>query len=109
MTIISPGVCHALELSLLLLAAEVEARGSIAMRLAAPSLGRARRGAKMAADRNVLTNYNQPASEAQGMNLSTRFENNTHGGNTKPPCGGAATGTHTQGHEVQRGSCSRLS
>ena len=109
MTIISPEVSHAGALWLLLLDAKLRQRGSTAMRLAAPSLGRARRGAEMVADRLVLTNIKKPATEAQGMNLSTRFENNSHGRNTKAPCGGAATGTHTQGHEVQRGSCSRLS
>jgi len=108
-TIISPEVSHAGALWLLLLDSELAQRGSTAMRLAAPSLGRARRGAEMAADKHVLRNLKQPATEAQGMNLSTRFKNKTHGRNTKAPCGGAATGTHTQGHEVQRGSCSRLS
>ena len=109
MTIISPEVSHAAALWLLLLEDTLEQKGSTAMRLAAPSLGRARRGAEMAADRLVLSNFKQPATEAQGMNLSTRIKNKTHGRNTKAPCGGAATGTHTQGHEVQRGSCSRLS
>ena len=63
----------------------------------------------MASEREVRGNFKQPATEAQGMNLSTKVKNKTHGLNTKAPCGGAATGTQTQGHEVQRGSCSRLS
>jgi hypothetical protein len=39
----------------------------------------------MAADRPVVRNLKQPATEAQGMNLSTRFKNKTHGRNTKAP------------------------
>ena len=109
MTTICPEVSHDGGPRLLLLEDTLEQRGRTAMRLAAPSLGRARRGAEMAADRHVVRNLKQPATEAQGMNLSTRFKNKTHGRKTKAPCGGAATGTHTQGHEVQRGSCSRLS
>ena len=109
MTTICPEVSHDGGPRLLLLEDTLEQRGSTAMRLAAPSLERARRGAEMAAARDVMWHFKQPATEAQGMNLSTRFKNKTHGRNTKAPCGGAATGTHTQGHEVQRGSCSRLS
>jgi hypothetical protein len=108
-TLISPEVSHAAAAGQPLLEAALGQMGSTAMRLAAPSLGRARRGAEMAADRHVVRNLKQPATEAQGMNLSTRIKNKTHGRNTKAPCGGAATGTHTQGHELQRGSCSRLS
>ena len=108
-TTICPEVSHDGGPRLLLLEGKLEERGSTAMRLAAPSLGRARRGAEMAAERDVMRKIKQPATEAQGMNLSTRFKNKTHGRKTKAPCGGAATGTHTQGHEVQRGSCSGLS
>ena len=109
MTTICPEVSHDGTPGQLLLEDALEQRGSTAMRLAAPSLKRARRGAEMAAARDVMWHLKQPATEAQGMNLSTRIKNKTHGRNTKAPCGGAATGTHTQGHELQRGSCSRLS
>ena len=54
MTTICPEVSHDGALWLLLLDAELAQRGSTAMRLAAPSLGRARRGAEMASEGDVL-------------------------------------------------------
>ena len=53
-TTICPEVSHDGALWLLLLDAELAQRGSTAMRLAAPSLGRARRGAEMASEGDVL-------------------------------------------------------
>ena len=54
MTTICPEVSHDGGPRLLLLEDTLEQRGSTAMRLAAPSLRRARRGAEMASERDVL-------------------------------------------------------